>query len=792
MDLTEARTKPTSKACRPWQPGQFRPHPVRFNHGRYPHKGSVDAVKEASHNAPLWHGNTTQRWTSRVYAAAPRHAVSKGDEGVLDVGALVDFNKDENHYLGIVCDRDGKKNWWVQDQNGRRVSVPANRIMWVAPGRGYGGGDVEEFLRAAQEADLSWLDLAYEIAVEDRKCYGLPDLSDIIYNDATPRSLFATYRLMLADRQYFKQVGKSPPTFEVKSDEAVAAAREKLAQEQVEAQDRADFVQLVRAARQMPRGSQPTWQSWLTGPQAKKITALRALALDQALPKDSLALVTTAMSDLGLQAGPAEAWALLVDLGLYRLHEPRALVRQGLLGGGVDEAEEKEPEVEEELVDPDAANREDLTHLRVLTIDDAGTKEVDDGLSLEELPGGGVRLWVHVADPTRSLRPGGPLDLAARKRTRTLYLPWTNITMFPKALAEGGFSLLPGGVRPALSVGASLGPDGSLVDPKVVPSLVRVTHCLTYQQADHQIALGPDADPPELAQLFLMSRLRQEWRASNGSTDIPSVDLVVKVPEEDLDVSRPRVSLSGIKSQQSASRQMVAEMMILAGEAVGVLGSEAGLPLTYRGQPTPELPEEATLAALPEGLCRGYALRRCMTRSTMSSSPVAHAGLGLDVYVQFTSPIRRYSEVIAHFNMKSWLRGETPPFTAQDIDAILRAQGETQRELSRAEKEVEQYWVAEYMRQQADRTWEGILLGWFKEEHQLASVMLEEVGVEVIVRVDFPASPGDVLVVTCGEAHVRDGWCRYDVLGVRGRADERQQDTRGQEAEGADVQLVEA
>jgi hypothetical protein len=101
---------------------------------------------------------------------------------------------------------------------------------------------------------------------------------------------------------------------------------------------------------------------------------------------------------------------------------------------------------------------------------------------------------------------------------------------------------------------------------------------------------------------------------------------------------------------------LVAEMMILAGEAVGQLGAAASLPLPFRGQEAPQLPPEAVLSALPDGPVKGFALRKCMTRSVVSPQPVRHASLALDAYVQVTSPIRRYTDIIAHFNLKVCIR----------------------------------------------------------------------------------------------------------------------------------------
>ncbi len=98
----------------------------------------------------------------------------------------------------------------------------------------------------------------------------------------------------------------------------------------------------------------------------------------------------------------------------------------------------------QELVDSpppdlDAASRADLSHLPTFTIDDASTTEVDDGLSIEQLPDGTVRCWIHVADPTRWLEAGSGLEREARRRQRTLYFPWGLLPMFPRVLAEGPF-----------------------------------------------------------------------------------------------------------------------------------------------------------------------------------------------------------------------------------------------------------------------------------------------------------------------------------------------------------------
>ncbi len=112
----------------------------------------------------------------------------------------------------------------------------------------------------------------------------------------------------------------------------------------------------------------------------------------------------------------------------------------------------------------------------------------------------------------------------------------------------------------------------------------------------------------------------------------------VSVAESQLDAGRPNVHLKRLSQWDSPSRSLVAEMMILAGEALGRLGAAEQLPLPYRMQPAPRLPPQEELESIPEGACRGFRLRRCMTRSGVSAVPQPHASLGLDAYVQVRPP----------------------------------------------------------------------------------------------------------------------------------------------------------
>jgi exoribonuclease-2 len=288
----------------------------------------------------------------------------------------------------------------------------------------------------------------------------------------------------------------------------------------------------------------------------------------------------------------------------------------------------------------------------------------------------------------------------------------------------------------AVSVGVQLDEDGGLASWEVTPSVISIDGRLTYDDADEDLALGPGSCKyAELQLLYEAARTRKAWRVSRGCIDIDLPEAKLEVPLQDLDSSEPRIKIQKISQWESAARMTVAEMMILAGEAVGALGVAEGLPLPYRGQGAPQLPNSEVLEALPEGPCKGYALRKCMTRSSIEPEPQRHASLALDAYVQFTSPIRRYTDMMAHWNVKAWLRGQPPPFSAADISSIGAAGAEVGRDLGRAEGEVGKYWTAEYLRQHHKEEWAATVLGTFRAEHNLVAVSLEALGVETIVKV---------------------------------------------------------
>jgi exoribonuclease II len=175
-------------------------------------------------------------------------------------------------------------------------------------------------------------------------------------------------------------------------------------------------------------------------------------------------------------------------------------------------------------------------------------------------------------------------------------------------------------------------------------------------------------------------------------------------------------------------------MMILAGEVAAKYGQDNSIPLPYRGQPQPELPPEEELILIPVGPARSCAVRRCMPRSEMATTPSRHASLGLNTYSQVTSPIRRYTDLLTHFQIKAHLRGDELPFTVERLQEIMLGLGTNIYEATMVERQTNRYWTLEYLNRSGDREWEALMLRWLREDESLALILIEELGIELAMR----------------------------------------------------------
>lgn len=289
----------------------------------------------------------------------------------------------------------------------------------------------------------------------------------------------------------------------------------------------------------------------------------------------------------------------------------------------------------------------DLTHLPAFAIDDEGSQDPDDAVFAERVEGG-FRLFVHVADVAALVPPGSPLDEEALRRGANLYLPEGTVPMLPPAVTEAlGLGLRE--VSPALTFELWVSEEGELLEERVYPSWVRVKR-LTYREA-----LGVEALRPleALAEAFRAKRL------AAGALEIALPEVKVRVEGEEVRIT---------PLPPYPSRVWVREAMLLAGYAAAHLAVREGLPFPFATQEAPARRVEG------EGLAAMWEQRKALKRAQLKAVPAPHKGLGLPLYAQVTSPLRRYLDLVAHQQLRAWLKGERPLSQAEVLERVGAAE----------------------------------------------------------------------------------------------------------------------
>lgn len=661
----------------------------------------------------------------------------------MEKGTLVEFRLNGDRRLAVVDRPEGKKHWIVLDERGQAHTLHPRQILFEI-GNGYKSSDIPQLLKEVQPyLDPSSLEVAWELLVDEGDTTVPSEMSLLLFSDQSPPLCYAAYWLLSEDRLYFKQKGDR---YEPRSKAQVAELKHQLEMENQRQREWEGFLSRLTQA----LDKQPV--EWQSSDQPRLDALERFAAFGEEATHKAPALET--LLHLKRPETPEAAFQLLVNLGLWSSHENLFLRRSQIpVQFPTKVLEVAHHRLVSPPPDPDV-NRLDLTHLKVYTIDDESTCEIDDGLSLEYLPDGSQRLWVHIADPSRWLQPGDELDLEARRRSTTLYLPTGMIPMFPAELATGPMSLVQGKVCCALSFGVILDPSGAIQNYSIHASLIKATYRLTYEDVDEMLELGVQAES-ELEAISNWAKCRKEWRQSQGAISI-------NMPESSIKVSDDEIVIQVLND--SRSRNLVAEMMILAGEVGARYGQTHNLPLPFRCQPQPELPPEGELLLLPAGPVRACAIRRCMPRSEMGVTPARHASLGLDTYTQVTSPIRRYTDLLSHFQIKAHLRGEPLPFSVEEMKELTLSVGTAVQEATLVERQTNKYWGLEYLRRNANEVWQALMLRWLREHENLGLILLEDLGIELPMRFTRPVSPGDRLNIKVLHSNPRQDFIQFQEM----------------------------
>ncbi len=367
-----------------------------------------------------------------------------------------------------------------------------------------------------------------------------------------------------------------------------------------------------------------------------------------------------------------------------------------------------------------SGRRRDLTELATFTVDPATARDFDDAVSARREEDG-IRLWIHIADVAAHVRPGSPLDLEARRRANSTYVPGAVEPMLPRALSEEACSLAPDVERLAVTAEIELSPSGKPRAASFYRSRIRSRARLDYDRLD-VIFAGRGSAPDGVAEPLAVAR--EAAGLLGDQRGASSLDVESSEPEFRFDAAGNVVGARSVA--QTESHRLIERLMILTNEQVAQLLERKRVPTVYRvhaqpdaariermveqlqalGIATPplrqglapsqagEVAAQASRLVIEEAARRGHGreaytslVLRSLMQASYSDRNSGHAGLGSPAYCHFTSPIRRYPDLLVHRALLATLgEGEEAPRAAEAREVAWHC-SEQERESARIERD---------------------------------------------------------------------------------------------------------
>jgi exoribonuclease-2 len=583
---------------------------------------------------------------------------------------------------------DGKFTIALQDNS--QVKVRDKDIESIHP------GPVKNFSEIKIDSDnvTQMMREAWELLSEEGSPLSLKELAVFIFNEYTPSSAYAVY-LSLQEGLFFSGTADE---ITPRSKDEIEKDEIKRGEKQRETDERIQFLNRIK--------------NFLKSPAENKI-----LSEDERFIQDVEALAygksvkSRTMKELGLGETPEEAHALLLKTGFWTNKINPHPVRFGLSLNSasfrVDSPREEE--------------RQDLCHLASFAIDSPWSHDPDDAVSIETADGETV-LYVHIADPSSSITHGSPARKEAMERGATLYLPEKTVRM----LADEALPMFALGLSEkslALTFKITVDARAAVKKTEIFPSIVKVRR-LTYEEADIEMDKNTQ-DASALRALHDLALRIQKRRTDNDAINI-------ELPEARISVENGSVDIQPIKQYRSAS--VVKECMIIAGEGTATFASGNGISFPYLSQEA-ELPSENIYT----GFAGSYQLRRCMRPRVLSTKPGKHQGLGLDIYTQVTSPLRRYTDLLAHMQIRAFLRGEKP-LGADEVSLQLGFSEPAATAASQAERASKNHWTLVFLSDKKDAVYDGVAL---EKKGSRWALLIPSLALETQVHLQKDVSPNE-------------------------------------------------
>lgn len=532
----------------------------------------------------------------------------------------------------------------------------------------------------------------YELLQSDdetkEKAVSFAELSGLIRGEVRADESWAVYSALKKGFKFAEKTENGEVRFAPRPEEEIKALSEK-ADEKARAEKlREEFIKRLKTKDILPED-------------AKYMGDVESLALGQTDRSRT-------MHEAGFSESPEKAHRLLLDTKIWDITRNPYPVRAGLSAKSASLGLGKPLDEERVKIEGTA-----------YAIDAQWSTDPDDAIAFD-----GKYLWVHIADPAGFVSPDSDIDKMARGRGATLYLPEGAARMLSEDCLED-YAL---GLKEesfALSFKILLNENGDIEDCDVLRTVVNVKR-LTYEKADEL------KDTPEMKPLFDIAERNLARRTKNGAVSI-------SIPEVHIDVNPETKSVVFTPVNHTESSGVVREAMLLAGEGAAKYAFKNNIPFPFISQEIGDIPN-----GLPDGLAREFRLRKCMRKRIVSVSPSNHAGLGLGMYSQVTSPLRRYGDLISHMQLRSFIKGE--PLIDKDTMLLRMSEGDAAAQATKkAERNSRLHWTLVYLLQNPD--WKGEAVCVDKQMKQ-ALYFIPSLGMEAVVAGTAPVELNETVTLS--------------------------------------------
>jgi len=556
-------------------------------------------------------------------------------------GKIVEYI-DQGKILCAICLQDKRNKLHLLTPLNRQVNITPKRAIFISSENIDPLGPREELLNKLRQAEILRDRLKKEIHVkelwelikDEDETFDFRYLTNLCFKETvTDDHVSAMVRALFDDKLYFKiKDGRFIPNSESKVKQII-----KEREEEEEKEDGLEKGSLWLKAVLQGEVEEDNYDH------SEIIRIIEGLALygkDSPDYKYGKELFSRAgISDIG------EARKILIRLGIWEEDEPVDIIRFNIRRSFTDEQIKESCRLND--LEIDISGREDLRSLSAFTVDDAITKDFDDALSVD-IHGDHTQVGIHIADVASVIDPGTVLDREAFLRGSSLYLPRHKIHMFPSELANDRLSLRDGVDRPAISLLTTFDKTGQLSDYRFVPSIINVRRKLTYDKVNEQLE-----NERQLLWLYKLCGQMRQKRIEQGA-------LILTLPEVSIQIGEDSSLSIKMISQETPSRIMVAELMIL-----------------YNW---------------------------------------------LDVYSNLTSPIRRYFDLVSQHQMRNYILQMAPIYNTEELEKIRIAVMPALKDLNTIKNNRIRYWIQKYLGEHIGEKLPAIILDNLKNRYRIVLV----------------------------------------------------------------------